>query len=98
MGVGWNLGAINFKIDSTLSVKDCSKVIFYDMKSSWTGDNAKWLEDCVDSDSATAVIMDRSYPSVTDQLVVGGKAIDGPGCFKFALWTEWAPYVAQYAM
>ena len=43
IGIGWNLGTINYKIDTSFTVKECSKNIFYDitdLKSSWTGDNA----------------------------------------------------------
>lgn len=69
MGVGWNLGNINFKIDTDFTVKECSKTIFNDfsdMKSTWTGDNAQWLENCEDSAAATAAVMDRSYTGVVD--------------------------------
>ena len=69
LGVGWNLGAINFKVDSTFTPKDCSKTVFYDItnfKSSWTGDNAKWLDDCIDSAAATVSVMDRAYPAVSN--------------------------------
>ena len=69
IGLGWNLGNINFKIDTDFTVKECSKTIFNDfsdMKSTWTGDNAQWLETCEDSTAATASIMDRSYTGVVD--------------------------------
>ena len=84
IGLGWNLGNINFKIDTDFTVKECSKTIFNDfsdMKSTWTGDNAQWLESCEDSTAATAAVMDRSYTGVVDQMVFGGKEENGPGCF-----------------
>ena len=100
IGIGWNLGNINYKIDTEFTVKECSKTIFadiQDMKSSWTGDNAQWLETCYDSTPVSVAIMDRSYTGVTDQMVLGGKEINGPGCFQFAEWSKWAPYAASMA-
>ena len=100
IGIGWNLGNINFKIDTDFTVKECSKTIFNDfsdMKSTWTGDNAQWLEMCEDSASSNAAVMDRSYVGPVDQMVWGGKEEDGPGCFQFADWSKWAPYAAQMA-
>jgi hypothetical protein len=100
LGIGWNLDKINFKINTSFTVKECSKTIFYDMndlKSSWTGDNAQWFETCSDSAAATAAVMDKSYLGVTDQMVFGGKEESGPGCFQFAEWSAWAPKAAFMA-
>ena len=41
--------------------------------------------------------MDKSYAGVSDQMVLGGKEEDGPGCFQFAKWSKWAPYAAKMA-
>ena len=32
---------------------------------------------------------------LTDQSLIGGTTIDGRGCWQFAYWTKWTPYVAQ---
>ena len=68
-GLGWDLDAINFVILTDFSLKDCYKTVFYDIcdfTSSWTGDDAQWLEDCSDSTATSATIMDRSYQSISE--------------------------------
>jgi len=74
--MGWNLDAINFVIESDIALKNCYKTAFYDIcdfTSSWTGDNAQWLEECEDSTSTSLTIMDKAMPSISDQNVLGGK-------------------------
>ena len=65
-------------------MKDCYKTIFYDIcdfTTSWQGTYAQWIESCDDSSSATTTIIDKSWPSVSGQNVLGGTEDDGIGCF-----------------
>lgn len=64
-----------------------------DFTDTWSGKDAKWIDSCVDSDDGTAVTLKdwALTPAITENAVLGGTAIDSPGCFQFANWGAWAP-------
>jgi hypothetical protein len=71
-----------------------------DWSKTWLGRDARWIDDCQPSDgSAFVTIQDWLFvPSNIDQSLLGGSVTDvndGKGCWRFAEWTKWTPYVAQ---
>jgi hypothetical protein len=81
-------------------MRGCSKVLVNsvkDLKSNWLGTNAQWLEKCESSTAPQVTIQNTEVaPAISNQNLLGAKAIDEPGCWQFALWSKWAPYIANY--
>ena len=102
MGFGWNLGQILSQIKTTIQMRDCSKILVYsvcEQNIPWFGTSAQWLDKCVDATATQVTVKNIEIaPAVTDQDLFGGKTMDGPGCFQFALWNKWAPYLSQVAI
>ena len=100
LAFGWESESISLNLDAQFEMQDCYKTMLEDLSdwtSTWRGEDAKWIDECTLSSGGGTVSL-KSWSlttSVTDQAVIGGTAADGEGCWKFATWTKWAPYVAQ---
>jgi|DEB0MinimDraft_12_1074336.scaffolds.fasta_scaffold84813_1 hypothetical protein len=81
-------------------MRDCSKILLYgpgDFKKTWLGSNAQWLDSCSASVAPQVTIQNTEIaPAIANQNLLGGKTVNGPGCWQFALWSKWAPYIANY--
>ena len=52
------------------------------MKTAWFGNSAQWLESCTDSVTPQVTVKNFEVAqAITDQNLLGGKTVDGPGCF-----------------
>lgn len=100
IGFGWNLGNILAQIKTTIQMRDCSKILVYsvcEQNIPWLGNSSQWLDTCVDSTAPQLSVMNHVIaPAISDQNLLGGKTMDGPGCFQFAMWNKWAPYMADF--
>lgn len=82
--------------------KECSKVLINDicdLKSTWLGDSAQWLDSCSDEISPLDLIVRKTEisPSISGEnggYLLGGVTMDGPGCWQFAEWSEWPGWAA----
>jgi len=67
------------------------------MKTPWFGDSAQWLDSCTTSVNQQLTVKDYEVAkAISSQNVLGGTEEDGPGCWQFALWNKWTPYLAEY--
>jgi hypothetical protein len=56
-----------------------------------------WIDQCAGAVAPVVTFQNTEIaPAITDQYLIGGKTIDGPGCWQFALWNKWAPYLVDY--
>ena len=100
LGFGWNTEAITLNLDASFEMQDCYKTLLDDLSDwtkTWDGEDAKWIDQCSASTGGGTVSL-KSWTltsAVTNQAVIGGTTKDGEGCWKFAAWTKWAPYLAQ---
>ena len=80
---------------------DCYKTLIEDFgkpEISWLEKESTILDECSLSSGTggTIVLKDWTLTSaVTNQDVIGGILPDAIGCWSFAQWTLWAPYLAQ---
>lgn len=100
--MGWDSAQALLNVQATFTSKDCSKTLINDIcdwKTPWLGDSAQWLETCANEATPqtvnianTELIPAVSSSSTPSSTFLGGLAIDGPGCWWFAEWSEWPPY------
>lgn len=77
--------------------KECSKVLINDicdLKSTWLGDSAQWLDSCSDESSPLDLIVRKTEiaPALSQDnggYLLGGVNYNGAGCWQFAQWSEW---------
>lgn len=97
---GWETEPIQIDLEGQFEMQDCYKIILDDLsdwKGTWTGEDAKWIDECSLSIGVGAVQL-KSWTltdGVSEKAVIGGTEANGEGCWKFANWTKWAPYIAQ---
>lgn len=102
-GFGWGSDAVEVKLGYLLDLQDCMKEMITDMcdwNKTFLGREAKWIDECKLSTGAAKVTVQKWLlaQSNINQSLIGGYAVDGPGCWQFAEWTKWTPYVAQAGM
>lgn len=59
---------------------------------------AKFIDGCNEYSNGGGITV-KSWTitnPVTNEAIIGGFAPEGKGCWRFAKWTKWAPYLAQY--
>ena len=101
-GLGWSADQIVVSISTKIMLEDCYKYIIQDLtdwRSSWTGENAKWVDDCSFSGSNEQTIILKNWQvttAITDMWFWGGNSVNGNGCFIFAQWSTWAPDLVDY--
>ena len=98
-GFGWSVEEISLQIYTDFQLVECTKTLIADMGdpfATFQKIDAKKLDECSYSLSGGSInlqdweIASHSY----DNDVLGGTTGDGVGCWSFAQWTDWAPYVA----
>ena len=68
---------------------------------SFTSLESSWVDECQFSSSGGPITLHRweiaedTTGSGEQNDVLGGMDPDGVGCWSFAQWTDWAPYIAQ---
>ena len=80
-------------------MQDCYKTMVSDLcnwSSTFTGKDAKYMDACSPSIGSNLITIKKWVISdaLTDQNLIGGTVPDGRGCWQFAEWTKWTPYVA----
>ena len=79
-------------------MRNCNKVLLdsiCDLNLPFATTSSQWVDECTVADAPEVKVLNyRLSPQIQDQNLLGGKTIDGPGCFQFALWNKWAPYMA----
>ena len=80
--------------------QDCYKTMISDLctwDSTFMSEGSKWVDDCSPSVGSNLVTLKNFIltEAINDQSLIGGTVIDGRGCWQFAEWTKWTPYVAQ---
>ena len=68
-----------------------------DWTTTWSGSDALWIDECTTSTGGGTVSLQKwaLTPAVINQNIIGGTTLGGEGCWKFASWSSWAPYLAQ---
>ena len=91
-------------IETQFQLIECYKTIVDDLGQPFGSFNqlgSSWVDECAFSSSGGPIILNtwEIAPDTTDDGdqfdVLGGVEADGVGCWSFAQWTDWAPYVAQ---
>ena len=97
-GLGWKTDSVNFDILLNFFFQDCYKRLVADVCKLAIDDTTKYVDECTNSSSPGDVKIEEWALAREDkQFMLGGYNQGGPGCFKFAKWTKWAPFYAQYA-
>jgi len=85
IGFLWDLQRIDMIAKSVIKMRDCSKVLvnsICDDSLPFKSTSSMWLDNCVDSVAPEAKLLNWNLsPAISEQKLIGGKAIDGPGCF-----------------
>jgi len=100
MGFGWESEAINLKMATLLTFQDCYKEMIKDLcnwDNTFNGKDSKWTDSCSPSrtDGGQVTLKKWLIADESDTSMFGGTEIDGRGCWQFAQWTKWTPYVTQ---
>mmetsp|Transcript_32304 Transcript_32304/g.49458 ORF Transcript_32304/g.49458 Transcript_32304/m.49458 type:complete len:157 (-) Transcript_32304:29-499(-) len=99
LGFGWGTDTVDLDITTNFELQECYKTILDDLgdwEKAWNSDTAKWIDSCSTSESqGTINVQSIELVASDSQSVLGGTSIDGEGCWEFATWTDWAPYLAQ---
>lgn len=102
-GLGWGAEPVQVRLSNLFDFVDCYKVMIGDLtdwNKTFLGRDARWIDECKPSGGASFVtIQDWLFTqSNIDQPLLGGSVTnvnEGKGCWQFAEWTKWTPYVAQ---
>ena len=56
-----------------------------------------WVDDCSASSGGSEITLKdwQLYGAVTNNTLIGGTHVDGIGCFEFANYTSWAPWIGE---
>jgi hypothetical protein len=99
-GFGWTTEAIILTITAQFQLVECYKALVADLGkplASLNSQDSLFFDECPLSSSGGPISLQDwelvEADATTD--VLGGQEGDGVGCWSFAQWTEWAPYVAQ---
>lgn len=98
-GFGWESEAVQLKLSTLFDFQDCYKTMISDLcnwSSTFNNKDSKWIDSCTPSSSPGPVTLKNWVltDGLTNQSLIGGTVIDGRGCWQFAYWTKWTPYVA----
>lgn len=103
-GFGYSTDQIELNLRTSFTPMDCYKTIIEDVAApleTWYSKEALFIDECNTSDAGGTVTLKKWVlsPAVSTRgSVLGGERPGGAGCFKFADWTRWAPYVAQVGL
>ena len=103
MGFGWESEAIALKLSTMFDFQDCYKTMINDLSnwgSTFEGKDAKWIDSCTPSTGSGLITLKdwQITEALNNQALIGGTASGGRGCWQFAQWTTWTPYVAQMGL
>ena len=101
-GFGWESQAIAIKISTMFDFQDCYKTMINDlcdMKTTWEDKTAKWIDECAPSSGTGLITLKRWTVTevLTDDALIGGTNAGGKGCWQFAEWTKWTPYLLAFS-
>lgn len=95
-------------LTALLDMYDCYKTLLSDMcdwSNTFISKDAKYIDDCSPAGNTQTItikkweLQARNFDTNlrTDKLIslIGGSSADNRGCWQFAWWTKWTPYVAQ---
>lgn len=107
-GFGYSSEEIILQLTTLLDMYNCYKTLIADLcdwSNTFSGENAKWIDSCAPAGNTSTItikkweLQAKHYDSnlQTDRLisVIGGTSYDNRGCWQFAWWSKWTPYVAQ---
>lgn len=107
-GFGWASEVIKLQLSTLTDLVNCYKYIVTDL--SKIGDTvlnneAKWIDNCSPSGNTKKMyfkdwtVQEAIYDTNLNMprliSLIGGTSLDSRGCWQFAWWTKWTPYVAQ---
>ena len=101
LGFGLDSDEIVLDLATHFEFQDCYKTVIADLcdwQSTAAGKDAKWIDEC-SSPTSTALISLKKWTlssALDEQALLGGTVSDGRGCWQFANWSNWAPYLARY--
>ena len=88
------------KVSTLFDFIDCYKNLITNVKnleSEMKGPKAKTWDQCTNNSNTQLVTIFNNILSynIADQAIIGGSKADGDGCWQFAYWSKWAPYLAK---
>lgn len=101
-GIGYALSSpVRVQLNMNYYFMDCKKKVISNMadsKDSWTGVDAKWIDECVPPATSPIISMFNVElaKGIQETAVIGGTTTGKQGCFKYGSWTQWAPYLLGY--
>ena len=103
LGFGWATQPIELSVNFYFEFVDCYKTIIDDLCDwgpSWDGRDARIIDECNPSGtSQDATLQDYLLSdTISDTPFLGGRDEDEYGCWQFAEWTKWTPYIAKAGM
>ena len=69
IGLGWDLGQILYTIKTNIQMRDCYKILLYDIcdLTNLEGDSAFWIKKCEPSTSTIVTVQNQELsPQITD--------------------------------
>lgn len=107
-GFGYQSEEVILYLTSLLDMYNCYKTLIADLcdwSNTFIGKDAKWIDDCSPAGNTSTLtikkwtLQEKLYDTNLndDKLIslIGGTSYDNRGCWQFAQWTKWTPYVAQ---
>jgi hypothetical protein len=99
-GFGWESDQITLKLSTMFDFQDCYKTMISDLcdwSNTFNTKDSKWIDSCSPSTGSSLVTIKnwQITNQLSDQSLLGGTVANGKGCWQFAQWTKWTPYVAQ---
>lgn len=96
-GFGWNSDKVAVDLQTTFQFQNCYKTIISDLCDwkTFFSEDAKYYDGCNESTGGGAIDI-KTWPitdAQTDKSLLGGTVAGGQGCWRFAEWTKWAPYL-----
>jgi hypothetical protein len=99
-GFGWSTEAITLAITTQFQLVECYKTLIADLGKplgSIRSQDSLLIDECPLSSTGGPIQLQNweLATSAVDNDILGGTSEDGVGCWSFATWTDWAPYVAR---
>lgn len=99
-GFGWQTDQIIMNLKTSFEFQDFHKTIIGDMdalEQAWYTKEAKWIDEWKPSQGRSQVTLGKWILSdAVDQTmgtIVGGLRAGESGCWRFAKWDQWAPWL-----
>lgn len=108
LGFGWSTEVIELQLSTLIDFVNCYKYIITDLCAigeTISNNESKWIDECQPSGNTAKIFFKDwvlqenlyDYNTSAQQLIslIGGTALDNRGCWQFAWWSKWTPYVAR---